>query len=107
MSRVWLEVSKQIPFLGFESIPALSVVCIQVFSPVGEADVFSNNEKEHMAKTHLRGGQSLESVLISNAVCYRRKKQRLKDVSVQCCYQCLECSRYTTSRHLSVLLVNR
>lgn len=64
----------QIPFLGFESIPALSVVRVQVFSPVGEADVFSNNEKEHMAKTHLRGGQSPEWLLISNAVGKRREK---------------------------------
>lgn len=78
MKWVWLEVLSQIPFLGFESIPALSVVRVQVFSPVGEADVFSNNEKVHMAKTHLRGGQSPESLLISNAVCNRRKKTRRK-----------------------------
>lgn len=114
MKRVCLEVLSQIPFLGFESIPALSVVRVQVFSPVGESDVFSNNEKEHMAKTHLRGGQSPESLLISNAVCNKRKKklvERLKYICVQCCYQYLGCSRLTTLPHFStvikVQLVNR
>jgi len=114
MERVCLEVLSQIPFLGFESIPVLSVVRVQVFSPVGESDVFSNNEKEHMAKTHLRGGQSPESLLISNAVCNKRKKklvERLKDIYVHCRYLYLGCSRLTTLPHFSpvikVQLVNR
>jgi len=86
MERVCLEVFlSQIPFLGFESIPVLSVVRVQVFSPVGESDVFSNNEKEHMAKTHLRGGQSPESLLISNAVCNKRKKKTCRKVEGYLC----------------------
>ncbi len=85
---------------------SLSVVRVQVFLPVGEADVFSNNEKEHMAKTHLRGGQSPESLLISIAVCNRRKKlvERLKDIYIQCCYQYLGCTRLTTLPHFSTVI---
>lgn len=55
-------------FLGFESIPALSVVCVQEFLPLGAADVFSNNESEHIAKVHLGGGCAAMSPLISNRV---------------------------------------
>lgn len=55
-------------FLGFESIPALSVVCVQEFSPLGAADVSSNNESEHIAKVHLGGGCTPMSPLISNGV---------------------------------------
>lgn len=55
-------------FLGFESIRALSVICVQEFSLLGTADVFSNNESEQIAKVHLGGGCVPMSPLISNGV---------------------------------------
>lgn len=61
-------------FLGFESIPALSVVCVQEFSPLGAADVFSNNESEHIAKVHLGGACAPTSPLISNGVSNRERR---------------------------------
>lgn len=36
--------------------------------PQGAADVFSNNESEHIAKVHLRGGCTSMSFLISNGL---------------------------------------
>lgn len=43
-------------FLWFKSIPGLSAIGVREFSPTGAADVFSNNESEHVAKVHLGDG---------------------------------------------------